>query len=130
MDKLEYYKQKYGLIKGEWLLEKELGSGAFGAVFQAVRKDAFGEQRSAIKIVSIPASQGEYDSFRQEHYELDEKSLTSYFYGFVEEFAREFRFMEVLKGNSNIVSYEDHSVVEKNGEFGWIFSSEWSFSHP
>jgi len=31
MDKLEYYKQKYGLIKGEWLLEKELGSGAFGA---------------------------------------------------------------------------------------------------
>ncbi len=118
-DKLQYYKQKYGLIDGKWELEELLGSGAYGSVFKAVRRDAFGEQRSAIKIVTIPATQSEYSTFKQEHFELDEQSITSYFYGFVEEFAREFHFMEQLKGNSTIVSYEDHSVVKKTDEFGW-----------
>ena len=117
MNDINYYK-KYEPIDGKWYLEKELGRGAFGCVFQAVRND-FGEQRSAIKMVSIPSSQGELDSFKQEHYELDDNSVTSYFYGFVEEFVKEFQLMATLKGHSNIVSYEDHDVRKKADEFGW-----------
>jgi len=117
MNDISYYK-KYEPIDGKWYLEKELGRGAYGIVFQAVRKD-FGEQRSAFKMISIPSSQGEYDSFRQDHYDLDEKSITSYFYGFVEEFVKEFQLMATLKGHTNIVSYEDHDVRQKDGEFGW-----------
>lgn len=117
MNDINYYR-KYEPIDGKWYLEKQLGQGAYGTVFQVVRKD-FGEQRAALKMVSIPSSQSEFDSFRHEHYELDEKSITSYFYGFVEEFVKEFQLMATLKGHSNIVSYEDHDVKAKEGEFGW-----------
>ena len=108
---INYYK-KFEPIDGKWYINKELGSGAFGTVFEVQRKD-FPDMKSALKVISIPTSQNEVDSYREENFDLDEKSVTSYFYGFVEEFVKEFRLMSQLKGQSNIVSYEDHDVIKK-----------------
>lgn len=115
---LDYYKQ-YEPIDGKWYITKELGAGSFGRVFEIERQD-FHDMKAALKVISVPVSQSEVDSYREDNYELDEKSVTSYFYGFVEDFIKEFRIMSQLKGNSNIVSYEDHDIKNKaNGEFGW-----------
>lgn len=114
---ISYYK-KYEPIDGKWYITKALGKGAFGTVFEIERRDFDGE-KSALKIISIPASQSEVDSYREENFELDKKSVTSYFYGFVEEFTKEFRLMSKLKGNSNIVSIEDYDVKKKENEIGW-----------
>lgn len=115
---IEYCK-KYEPIDGKWLITKELGSGSFGTVFEIVRKDD-ADMKSALKIISIPQSQNEVYSFREENYDMDEKSITSFYHGLVEDCIKEFKLMSQLRGNSNIVSYEDHDVVKKgNGEFGW-----------
>ena len=114
---ISYYK-KYEPIDGKWYITKELGSGAFGSVFEVERKD-FSNMKSAMKIISIPGSQTEVNNYRSENYDLDEKSVTSYFYGFVEEFIKEFQIMSQLRGNGNIVSIEDYEVKEKDDGFGW-----------
>lgn len=114
---ISYYK-KYEPIDGKWYITKELGSGSFGKVFEVERKD-FGNMKSAMKIISVPSSESEIRSFRSENYDMDDKSVTSYFYGFVEEFIKEFQIMSQLKGHSNIVNYEDHDVKEKRDGIGW-----------
>ncbi len=114
---MQYYKQ-YEPIDGKWYITKELGSGSFGKVFEVERKD-FGNMKSAMKIISVPSSESEIHSFRSENYDMDDKSVTSYFYGFVEEFIKEFQIMSQLKGHSNIVNYEDHDVKERRDGIGW-----------
>lgn len=114
---ISYYK-KYEPIDGKWYITKELGSGSFGKVFEVERKD-FGNMKSAMKIISVPSSESEIHSFRSENYDMDDKSVTSYFYGFVEEFIKEFQIMSQLKGHSNIVNYEDHDVKKKEDDIGW-----------
>lgn len=115
---MEYCK-KYEPIDGKWLITKELGSGSFGTVFEIVRKDD-PDMKSALKVISIPQSQNEVRSFREENYDMDEQSITSFYHGLVDDCVKEFKLMSQLKGNSNIVSYEDHDVMEKiNGDFGW-----------
>lgn len=113
---ISYYK-KYEPIAGKWYLKKELGRGAYGTVFEAETAD-YG-MRSALKIVSIPANPSEIDSYREEHFGVDDKSVSSYFYGFVEEYLKEIRIMSNLKGKSNIVSIEDYDVKEHTDNIGW-----------
>ena len=114
---INYYKS-FEPIDGKWYITKELGRGTFGTVFEIERKD-FSDMKAALKVISVPNSTTEYRSFCEEHYQLDSQSVTSYFYGFVEEFIKEFQVMYQLKGHSNIVGYEDHDVIEKQNEFGW-----------
>lgn len=114
---ISYYK-KFEPIDGKWYIVKELGSGAFGTVFEVERRD-FSQAKSALKIITIPSSSNEVNSYREDNYDLDEKSISSYFYGFVEEFTDEFKLMTKLRGNSNIVSIEDYDVIEHKDEIGW-----------
>ena len=114
---ISYYK-KYEPIDGKWYITNEIGSGAFGTVFEITRKD-FPDMKAALKVISIPTSQKEIDNYREENYDLDEKSVTSYFESIVDDVTKEFRLMSQLKGNTNIVGYEDHDVKPKDGEFGW-----------
>ena len=114
---IAYYK-KYEPIDGKWYITEELGSGAFGTVFEIERRD-FTNDKSALKIITIPSSPNEVRSYREENYDLDEKSVSSYFYGFVEEFTKEFALMTKLKGQNNVVRIEDYDVKEHKGEVGW-----------
>ena len=114
---IEYYK-KYEPIDGKWYITKELGNGAFGKVFEIERRD-FTNDKSALKIITIPSSPNEVRSYREENYDLDEKSISSYFYGFVEEFTKEFALMTKLKGQNNVVRIEDYDVKEHEDEVGW-----------
>lgn len=114
---INYYK-KYEPIDGKWYIVNELGSGAFGTVFEVERRD-FSHAKSALKIITIPSYPNEITSYREDNYDMDEKSISSYFYGFVKDFAEEFKLMSKLRGNSNIVSIEDYDVIEHEGEIGW-----------
>lgn len=50
---------------------------------------------------------------------MDDISITEYYRGLVNEFVQEIALMSKLKGNKNIVSYEDYSVNEKSDSIGW-----------
>lgn len=94
-----------------------IGEGSFGRVYRIRRQDFGQTYESALKVMTIPASQSDVRAAYEEG--MDEASVTKYFHSFVEDIVEEFALMSQLKGNSHIVSYEDHMVVAHEDEVGW-----------
>jgi len=105
------------IVFGNWTLTRLIGEGSFGRVFEAEREDFGRVYKAAIKIITIPQSQSEIKSVMADGMDID--SVTAYYRGFVEELVDEFSIMSRLKGNSNVVSYEDHTVVQHKVGIGW-----------
>ena len=98
-------------------VDKVIGEGSFGKVYQ-IRREEFGYVYiNALKIISIPNSSAELYTAINDG--MDEASVTTYFRGVMEEVVKEVQLMYQLKGNSNIVNYEDHRIVPHNNGIGW-----------
>ncbi|MBQ8969701.1 MAG: serine/threonine protein kinase [Lachnospiraceae bacterium] len=103
----------------EWSVERKIGKGAYGVVYEAKRTDHAVESKAAIKVITIPENESELASLRAEG--LSEDDTKKYLEGIVNDFVKEIQLMESFKGVQNIVSVEDYKVVEKTGksEIGW-----------
>ena len=97
--------------------EKPLGEGSFGKVYKAVREEHGLQTYCAIKVLKIPQSESELNSLRSEGWSTE--ATRSYFEGIVDDFIKEIKLMEAMKGNTNIVSVEDYRVLEKADGMGW-----------
>lgn len=109
--------QEIEKIWPEWKVERRIGGGAYGTVYQAVRTDHNLTSRAAIKVISIPKDPDEIQSLRLDGMTAD--GTRTYLQGIVEDFVNEIQLMESLKGVQNIVSVEDYKVVERKDEIGW-----------
>ena len=102
-----------------WEIVRELGAGSYGKVFEVKKEDSFGEtENSALKHIRIPPESVSLQSYSDE-LGLDDKSLSEMFRKQMENIANEFSLMSKLKGNSYIVSYEDHTVIPHENEMGY-----------
>lgn len=101
----------------EWQIEKQIGRGTYGTVYQAVRQESDLVSRAAIKVICIPQDPCELDSLKADG--MDLQATRSYLKRIVEDFSNEIRLMVSLKGAPNIVSIEDYKVVEKQDDLGW-----------
>ncbi len=108
---------KYEPIFGSYRITKLLGEGSYGKVYEIVRQDFGVTYKAALKVITIPKSQTDVKNAMSEG--MDRATAETYFRSFVEEMTKEFALMDRLKGNSNIVNYEDHTVIEHVGEIGW-----------
>ena len=113
---INYYKQ-YEPIFGSWRITRQIGEGSFGKVFEIEREDFGVTYKAALKAITVPASESELLEVKADG--MDDASVRIYFGSFVEELVREFALMSRLKGNSNVVSYEDHQVIEHPDDIGW-----------
>lgn len=114
---IDYYRQ-YEPIFGSWYIKRQLGSGSYGRVFEIVREE-YGETfQAALKAISIPPEESEWDGLMRSE-GFTEKDAVTYYREMVEGYTKEFVLMSKLKGNSNIVSYEDHKVIEHSDGKGW-----------
>ena len=113
---MDYYKQ-YEPIFGAWHITRLIGEGSYGKVFEMEREDFGVTYKAALKAITIPASQSEVRSVRSEG--MDEESVRATFHSKVQELVKEFALMSRLKGNSNVVSYENHQVIEHKEGIGW-----------
>lgn len=111
-----YYKQ-YEPIFGSWTIKRKIGEGNFGAVYEIEREDFGTKYHSALKAITIPKTQAELESIMDDG--MDATSAESYLEQFVEKIVGEFVLMSKLKGNSHIVSYEDHQVIKHKDGIGW-----------
>lgn len=101
----------------EWEIAAELGEGAFGKVYHIRRRELGHTFDAALKWIRIPKDKADIMAIMAEV--TDSRSATEYFRSIVEEFVEEFVLMERMKGNSNIVSYEDHKVIQHENDPGW-----------
>lgn len=111
-----YYK-KYEPIFGAWTIKRKLGEGNFGSVYEIEREDFGTTYHAALKAITIPKNQAELDSILDDG--MDITSAEQYLEQFVEKIVSEFVLMSKLKGNSHIVSYEDHQVIKHKDGIGW-----------
>ncbi|MBQ7091302.1 MAG: protein kinase [Clostridia bacterium] len=98
---------------GAWKIDKLLGSGSYGSVYKAVRREYGQEYWAAIKHVSIPMSEAELQTVYDEGLASDERSARMYYEQLLDNLQEEIQFMCRLKGNTNIVAYEDHLTIPK-----------------
>ncbi len=107
----------YEPLWGSWYIDEQLGEGSFGKVYR-VHKEEFGRKyEAAVKIISIP--QSEADILQAKSEGLNDESARSYFQAFVTDIIQEIDLMSAFRGNSNVVSLEDHTVIEHKGKIGW-----------
>ena len=88
-------------VLDEWVITRTIGEGSYGKVVEIERNEFGLSMKSALKIISIPGNNSEIKAVMGEG--VDNKSITSYFYGFVEEIIKKIAIMSELKGHTNIV---------------------------
>ena len=101
-----------------WQIESVLGEGAYGKVYLASRSEFGTTYYSAIKHVGIPKDEAAIHAARSEG-DVTAAVMGDYFDDIMEVFIKEIRMMYELKGNTNIVSYEDHKVLKRKNAVGY-----------
>lgn len=109
--------QAYQPFWGSWYIESLIGEGSFGTVYRIRREDFGRTYYCAMKHISIPRNEAELKQAYGEG--MDGYGVQRYFAQIANEIYQEVEMMARLKGTSNIVSYEDHMIVERQLSFGW-----------
>lgn len=109
---------KFEKYIGNWKIKEKLGEGSFGAVFKIERTDILGNlSSSALKILTVPKDKSDIDALVDSG--ISEDSIPGYLNSILKDMSSEFSIMEKLKGNSNIVSFEDYDVIQHDDGIGW-----------
>lgn len=113
---IEYIK-KYEPLWGGWYVEELIGEGSFGKVYKIIKEEWGFRYESALKVIRVPTK----EQYREAVAVMatSDNSLMDYFEGSVKNIINEIRVMYALKGNSNIVGYEDHMVQRRDDPMGW-----------
>lgn len=109
--------KKYEPIFGVWYITKLLGKGSFGEVYEITREELGTTYKAALKIISVP--QDEDDVKVRMTAGTDVDIISEYYEEILKELVRENEIMSKLKGNSNIVSYEDHRIIPHEDGIGY-----------
>lgn len=98
-----------------WEVVRTIGSGTYGQVFE-IRKVDFGEVFSAaLKVIQIPNGEDSLGAYRTSMSDADK---AEYYQSISEKLMQEYSIMSKLKGNSNVVSYEDHTRIANKDNIG------------
>lgn len=111
------YIRKYEPLWGSWQIESFIGQGSYGKVYKIVKEEWGFKYQSALKLISIPTKEQQRDAVAT--LGTVQKSLEQYFESAVKSIVNEIRVMYTLRGNTNIVSYEDHMVEKIGDRIGW-----------
>lgn len=101
----------------DYKIDRMIGSGAYGQVYRITREEFGHIYEAALKVIELPKNLSEVEIMYQEGF--SEQNVTAYYQSVVRDIVYEVELMAKLKGNSYIVSYEDHKVIEKTDSFGW-----------
>ncbi|MEE0957591.1 MAG: protein kinase [Ruminococcus sp.] len=101
----------------EWTIEEQLGQGAFGKVFKVVRRELGHSYYSALKVIRVAPQKGDYYDLKNQG--MSDDDINIYYKSIVKDFTTELRVMDALKGHSNIVSYETHTIEKNADGVGW-----------
>ena len=100
-----------------WETVRCIGSGSSGRVYELKKKDEYGgDYSSALKVITIPSSQKEYDEMKNT---MSEFAMRAKLRDKVEEISNEYRLMGVLRGHPNIVNCEDQMILPHTDDLGW-----------
>ena len=100
-----------------WRITRLIGEGFQSKVFEMEREDFGVTYKAALKAITIPAGEKQVREVMDEG--MDEKGVYQYFYTMVKDQVKQLAFVNQLKGNTNVVSFENHQVIEHKDGIGW-----------
>lgn len=102
---------------GSWYIDSLIDEGSIGDVYK-IYKEEFGQKHySILKIISLPKSEEEAKEILYES--KDQDSTTQYFCEIADVIYKEIKIMEGLKVETNIVSFDDHMIIQKEDGIGY-----------
>lgn len=119
---------KYQPLWGSWRAA-ELIAQESGCELYRVYKEEWGKQYiSSVKLLSFLV--GKSDIREAQTIGLDPAAMPDYFKSLVGNIQNEIELMYRLRGNSNIVAYEDHAIYEKKDSKGWDILIRMEYLRP
>lgn len=109
--------KKYEPLFGAWFIKEKIGQGAVGQVYEIERKELGTTYKAALKAITIP--EGPEDIKMALSSGVSREDLPDYYRNLIGNIANEFKYLAKLKGNSYIVNYEDHMIVEDKEAMQW-----------
>lgn len=104
---------------GSWEIDALIGQGNYGKVYRVKRSEYGKVYYSAVKHISLPASDNEVNNLFTEGIVNDRSSLQAYYDNLLHRLMNEVDINVSLKGHTNIVSYEDHMVIPRSDAPGF-----------
>jgi len=101
----------------DWEIQREIGSGSFGKVYEITRDNLGQIETAALKVISIPHSSEEILTLQNEGYDVE--SIGKHYKDCLEEIIREYSLMAKMKGHSNVVNCDDLRYVRHADGIGW-----------
>ena len=98
-----------------WQNVRQIGAGSFGRVYEIETQENGRIRKAALKVMSVPASPDDVQDIFDSGLAVTQEEATTYITSQIENVAQEFRVMAALRGNPNIVSFEDHMVIPHEG---------------
>ena len=100
-----------------WEIVRCIGSGSSGKVYELKKKDEYGgDFHCALKVISVPGSQKEYDEMLET---MSEFAMRAKLREKVEEISNEYRLLGALRGHPNVVNCEDQMILPHENDMGW-----------
>ena len=109
--------KKFEPLFGDWYAESFIGAGSFGRVYKIYREELGHRLYSALKYISIPAEEGEIRQLRLDG--MDDESISTYYDNLAQNIHSEINLMNRLKGNTNVISFEDSRIIPKPDGVGY-----------
>ena len=100
-----------------WKIVRCIDSGSSGKVYELKKKDEYGgDFHCALKVISVPGSQKEYDEMLET---MSEFAMRAKLREKVEEISNEYRLLGALRGHPNVVNCEDQMIIPHENDMGW-----------
>ncbi len=96
-----------------WKIDSVIGEGSFGKVYRIKRKEMGSEYWAALKIVEFPR---ENELKRVLGEGRTEEEAREYFRAHANKYIEEVKLMYQLRGDTNIVSFDDHKMTDGKKE--------------
>ena len=85
--------------------------------YELKKKDEYGgDFHCALKVISVPGSQKEYDEMLET---MSEFAMRAKLREKVEEISNEYRLLGALRGHPNVVNCEDQMIIPHENDMGW-----------
>ncbi len=120
--------EKYQPLWGSWKVEKLISQGRGIEIYRASKEEWGKKYVSTVKLMSF--SVGTNDIKEAQVIGIGKAEMPEYFKSLVNNIQNEIELMYRLRGNSNIVTYEDHGIYEKKNGLGWDVLIRMEFLKP
>lgn len=101
-----------------WRNVKKIGAGSFGTVYEIETQENGSVRKAALKVMSVPARPEDVQDIYDSGIATTQQDAETYINSQISSVSQECNVMAALRGNPNIVAFEDYMILPHEGWMG------------